>query len=105
MHYEWWDSGEREECPESLPSFIKPFVNKIGCVQGTNCLAAVIFSVSKNGQMIFNPWKILKDEQLYKEWKHLTYVKSRDARPVLDTESLLKAGAFLLRRKGTAEAY
>jgi len=32
---------------------------------------------NKHGQTMFNPWKILSKEQLYKEWEHLTLVKYR----------------------------
>ena len=27
---------------------------------------------NKDGQTIFNPWKIIKEEHLYKYWEHLT---------------------------------
>lgn len=140
MVYEWWDKGECEESPESLPSFLKPFANTFGHLQGPNCLAAVLFAISKgkqewfiyewihqktfidklnqlqfeefldevlhqgdiviwkdendiiqhaayyigeglyfnkHGQTMFNPWKILSKEALYKEWEHLTLVKYR----------------------------
>lgn len=30
------------------------------------------FYFNKDGQTIFNPWKILKKEQLFKDWEHLT---------------------------------
>lgn len=138
--YEWWDQGECEESPKSLPSFLKPFANTFGHVQGANCLAAVLYAISKgkqkwfidewihqntfleklkqyhyeeflleelkqgdiviwkdenaviqhaayyigeglyfnkHGQTMFNPWKILSKEQLYKEWEHLELVKYR----------------------------
>jgi len=140
MVYEWWDKGECEESPKSLPSFLKPFANTFGHLQGANCLATVLFAISKgkqewfiyewihqktfleklnqyhyeefldeglhqgdiviwkdenaiiqhaayyigeelyfnkHGQTMFNPWKILSKEQLYKEWEHLTLVKYR----------------------------
>lgn len=140
MVYEWWDKGECEESPKYLPSFLKPFANTFGPHQGANCLAAVLYAISKgkqvwfiyewihqktfieklkqyhyekvldevlqqgdiviwkdddaiiqhaayyigeglyfnkHGQTMFNPWKILSKEQLYKEWKHLTLVKYR----------------------------
>ena len=140
MVYEWWDKGECEESPTSLPSFLKPFANTFGHFQGANCLAAVLFSISKgkqewfiyewihqktfleklnqyhyeeylgegldqgdiviwkdenaiiqhaayhigeelyfnkHGQTMFNPWKIISKEQLYKEWEQLTPVKYR----------------------------
>ncbi len=140
MVYEWWDQGECEKAPEFLPSFLKPFANTFGTVQGANCLAAVLFAISrgkqrwfinewihqktfleklkqyhyekhlsdeleqgdivvwqdksltiqhaayyigdglyfnKHGQTMFNPWKILSEEQLYKEWRHLDVVKYR----------------------------
>lgn len=32
---------------------------------------------NKDGQTMFNPWKILKKERLYKDWEHLTPVKYR----------------------------
>jgi len=32
---------------------------------------------NKDGQTIFNPWKILKEEQLYKDWEYLTPIKYR----------------------------
>ena len=32
---------------------------------------------NKDGQTIFNPWKILKEEPLYKNWEHLTPMKYR----------------------------
>lgn len=140
MVYEWWDQGECEEALESLPSFLKPFANMFGKVQGANCLAAVLFAISggkqrwfiyewvhqktfleklkqyryeafsgdglesgdivvwqdkdltiqhaayhvggglyfnKHGQTMFNPWKLLSEQQLYKEWSHLEVVKYR----------------------------
>lgn len=140
MVYEWWDKGECEESPMSLPSFLKPFANTFGRFQGANCLAAVLFAISKgkqewfiyewihqktfleklnqyhyeefsgevlhqgniviwkdendiiqhaayyigeglyfnkHGQTMFNPWKILSKEELYKEWEHLTLVNYR----------------------------
>lgn len=140
MVYEWWDHGECEVPPKMLPSFLTPFANTFSNQQGANCLAAVLFAVSKgrpkwliyewihqktfietlkrygydvfsgkgiqaddvvvwqdkngiiqhaayhisdglyfnkDGQTIFNPWKILKEEQLYKDWEHLTAIKYR----------------------------
>lgn len=140
MVYEWWDKGECEESPMSLPSFLKPFANTFGHHQGANCLATVLFAISKgkqewfiyewihqktfleklkqyhyeeflgellhqgdivvwkdeneiiqhaayyigeglyfnkHGQTMFNPWKILSQKELYKEWEHLTSVKYR----------------------------
>ncbi|MCJ7843541.1 hypothetical protein MUB24_22230 [Lederbergia sp. NSJ-179] len=140
MVYEWWDNGDCEDPPSSMPSFLKPFANTFSNRQGANCLAAVLFAVSsgeqewfiyewiyqntfietlnrynyevfsgdgiqkddvvvwkdkndviqhaayhigdglffnKDGQTIFNPWKILKKEQLYKDWEHLTPMKYR----------------------------
>lgn len=140
--YKWWDKGECEEIPDSLPSFLTPFANAFSSTQGANCLAAVLFAISKgqqewfihewihqktfletlkqynyeaflgdelnqndvviwqdenetiqhaayylgdglyfnkHGQTIFNPWKILKEEQLYSEWKHLKPVTYRQA--------------------------
>ena len=140
MVYEWWDKGECEESPKSLPSFLEPFANTFGHFQGANCLAAVLFAISKgkqewfiyewihqktfleklkqyryeefldeglhqgdiviwkdenavvqhaayyigeglffnkHGQTMFNPWKILSKEQLYREWEHLTLVNYR----------------------------
>ncbi|TQR36969.1 hypothetical protein C7Y47_04455 [Lysinibacillus sphaericus] len=142
MVYEWWDKGECEEPPKSLPSFLKPFANVFGHIQGANCLAAVLFAISKgkqkwfiyewiyqetfleqlsqykyeeffgegihpgdiviwkdengiiqhaayhideelyfnkHGQTMFNPWKVLSKEQVYKEWEHLTPVKYRQS--------------------------
>ncbi|MYL44280.1 hypothetical protein GLV94_01345 [Virgibacillus halodenitrificans] len=32
---------------------------------------------NKDGQTIFNPWKILNEEQLFKDWEHLTPIKYR----------------------------
>ncbi|QOS78516.1 hypothetical protein JNUCC31_28040 [Paenibacillus sp. JNUCC31] len=138
--YEWWDKGECEKPPESLPDFLKPHANSFAHSQGANCLAAVLFAISngkqewfiyewlhqktfleklklyhyeelitedlhqgdvvtwtdengiiqhaayhlgeelyfnKDGQTIFNPWKILSKEQLYREWGHLTIIKYR----------------------------
>ncbi|MFJ7886882.1 hypothetical protein ACIQYL_02190 [Lysinibacillus xylanilyticus] len=140
MVYEWWDKGECEEPPKSLPSFLQLFANTFGHNQGANCLAAVLYAISKgkqkwfiyewiyqetflkklsqynyeevlgegiqqgdivvwkdengiiqhaayyigeklyfnkHGQTMFNPWKILSKEQLYKEWEHLTPVTMR----------------------------
>ncbi len=140
MVYEWWDKGECEEVPALFPTFLMPFANKFGCQQGANCLAAVLFAISKgeqewfihewihqktflealkqyhyeefsgegigstdvviwkdeqgtiqhaafhienglyfnkHGQTIFNPWKILKEEELFNEWKHLTPITYR----------------------------
>lgn len=140
MVYEWWDQGECEEVPMSLPSFLKPYANTFGHLQGANCLATVLFAISKgkqewfiyewihqktffeklkqyhyeetlievphqgdiviwkdendliqhaayyigeglyfnkHGQTMFNPWKILSKEKLYKEWEHLTLVNYR----------------------------
>lgn len=140
MVYEWWDKGECEEIPNSLPSYLKPFANTFCHLQGANCLAAVLYAISKgkqdwfmyewvhqktfleklnqyhyeeflgkelhqgdiviwkdenaiiqhtayyigeelyfnkHGQTMFNPWKILLEEQLYKEWEHLSLVKYR----------------------------
>lgn len=143
--YEWWDRGECEQPPESLPDYLKPYANSFASSQGANCLAAVLFAISKgkqkwfiyewihqktfleklkqyhyeelltdelhqedvviwtdengiiqhaayhlgeelyfnkDGQTIFNPWKILSKEQLYKEWEHLTIVKYRPCNEV-----------------------
>lgn len=140
MVYEWWDKGECNEAPMSLPNFLKPFANTFGHYQGANCLASVLFAISKgkqewfiyewihqktfleklkqyhykefldevlhlgdivvwkdkdeiiqhaayyigdglyfnkHGQTMFNPWKILSQEELYKEWQHLTPIKYR----------------------------
>ncbi|AMO85761.1 hypothetical protein ABHM95_19375 [Solibacillus isronensis] len=140
MVYEWWDKGECKEAPMSLPNFLKPFANTFGHYQGANCLASVLFAISKgkqewfiyewihqktfleklkqyhykeflgevlylgdivvwkdkdeiiqhaayyigdglyfnkHGQTMFNPWKILSQVELYKEWQHLTPVKYR----------------------------
>ncbi|WP_042148258.1 hypothetical protein [Paucisalibacillus sp. EB02] len=143
MVNEWWNEGECEELPKSLPSFLKPFANTFSHLQGANCLAAVLFAISKgkqewfiyewihqktfleklkqyhyeefldeglhqgniviwkdenaiiqhaayyigeglyfnkHGQTIFNPWKILTKEKLYKEWEQLTLVKYRQCK-------------------------
>ncbi len=140
MVYEWWDNGDCETPPISMPDFLKPYANSFGYKQGANCLAAVLYSISKgkqewfihewvhqktfleklnqydykeflgdgmsegdiviwedknaiiqhaayhigdglyfnkHGQTIFNPWKILREEQLYKEWDHLKLVVYR----------------------------
>ncbi|WP_442601785.1 hypothetical protein [Paenibacillus sp. KN14-4R] len=53
MVYEWWDKGDCEEPPKSLPSFLKPFVNSFSHYQGANCLAAVLFAISKGKQEWF----------------------------------------------------
>lgn len=37
---------------------------------------------NKDEQTMFNPWKILSKEQLYKEWEHLTIVKYRQCNEV-----------------------
>ncbi|MGG0645051.1 hypothetical protein ABE021_14095 [Sporosarcina gallistercoris] len=140
MVYEWWDNGDCEIPPTSMPDFLKPYANTFGYKQGANCLAAVLYAITKgkqdwfihewvhqktfleklsqydyqeflsdgmsegdiaiwkdengaiqhaayhigdglyfnkHGQTIFNPWKILKEEQLYKEWNHLKRVVYR----------------------------
>ncbi|MBD7986316.1 hypothetical protein H9649_17230 [Sporosarcina sp. Sa2YVA2] len=140
MVYEWWDNGDCEAAPPTMPGFLKPYANTFGYKQGSNCLAAVLYAISKgkqewfihewvhqktfletlsqyayqeyegegmnegdiviwkdkndtvqhaayyigdglyfnkHGQTIFNPWKILKEEQLYKVWEHLDLVKYR----------------------------
>src|SRR5699024_9131921 len=48
--YEWWDEGEYEESPKSLPDFLKPYANTFSHHQGANCLAAVLFAISKGKQ-------------------------------------------------------
>lgn len=50
MVYEWWDKGECEESPKSLPSYLKPFANTFGHLQGANCIAVVLFVISKGKQ-------------------------------------------------------
>lgn len=143
MVYEWWDKGICEESPNSLPSFLRPFANTFGHYQGANCLAAVLFAISKgkqewfiyewihqktfleklshyhyeefpneglqegdiviwkdendiiqhaayyvgegvffnkHGQTMFNPWKILSKNELYKECEHLMFVTYRQQR-------------------------
>lgn len=37
---------------------------------------------NKDGQTMFNPWKILSKKQLYREWEHLTIVKYRQCKEV-----------------------
>ena len=53
MVYEWWDKGECEESPMSLPIFLKPYANTFGHLQGANCLATVLFAISKGKQEWF----------------------------------------------------
>ncbi|MEK4130268.1 hypothetical protein NYE67_11335 [Solibacillus sp. FSL W8-0474] len=140
MVFEWWDKGECEELPKTLPNFLLPFANTFGHHQGANCLAAVLFAISKgkqewfiyewihqntflemltqyhfeefldeelqqgdviiwkddhdiiqhaayyigeglyfnkHGQTMFNPWKILTESSLYKEWEHLRRMNYR----------------------------
>lgn len=140
MVYEWWDKGDCEDIPEWLPSFLKRFANTFGSIQGANCFAAVVFSISegqqewflyewtqqktfmrklqqynyiinhgtelqkedvviwkddqgtiqhaayylgkelffnKHGQTIFNPWKLISREELYKEWEDFIPEKYR----------------------------
>jgi hypothetical protein len=45
--FEWLDKGECEAVPDSSRPFLLPFANTFGCQQGANCLAAVLFAVSK----------------------------------------------------------
>ncbi|MFJ8261454.1 hypothetical protein ACIQ4I_05770 [Rummeliibacillus sp. NPDC094406] len=59
MIYEWWDKGEAVTSPEWLPEFLEPFANTFGHVQGANCLAAVVYALTKGKQ----PWFI-------NEWIH-----------------------------------
>lgn len=140
MVYEWWDNGDCLLPPKSMHDFLQPFANTFSRRQGANCLAAVLFAVTKgkqewilyewiyqktfvemltrynfdvfvgegileedvvvwqdangiiqhaayhigdglyfnkDGQMIFNAWKIVKEDQLYKDWEHFTPVKYR----------------------------
>ncbi|MDN4603225.1 hypothetical protein P5G61_18445 [Paenibacillus sp. F6_3S_P_1C] len=53
MVYEWWDKGECVKPPESLPDFLKPYANSFASSQGANCLAAVLFAISKGKQEWF----------------------------------------------------
>lgn len=51
--------------------------DKNGIIQHAACYIGDGLFFNKDGQTIFNPWKILKEEQLYKHWERLTPMKYR----------------------------
>ncbi|WP_274307272.1 hypothetical protein [Solibacillus daqui] len=57
MVSQWWDNGECEQAPASLPQHLKPFTNVFSHQQGANCLAAVLYAISNGKQQwIIHEW-------------------------------------------------
>ena len=56
-----WDVWSSIECPSSIPEHLRKYANTFSPDAGANCLAAVLYAISKNP---------IKEEWIIHEWVH-----------------------------------